>query len=190
MSEPIITTRKDGTQHVSWGPADPTLHRTTPLPSSRPCATEGCTGFVSASRESRYCPEHRRAAHRGKVAAITDEQPLREAQRARWERLWLDAEAAARGAFAAAQGNNLVMNPSTAYFAAAGAMGSAWLKVRDQEFGAWLRLHKDAETDPYTGGARLAAPDGPLDKQRAWVEAFAQVLMLHGIRAYPDFRLG
>jgi hypothetical protein len=159
--------------------------------SDQPCAFPTCPNMRSAGKYdgSRYCPEHRHAAHRAQCRRMAEAEAEREAGRRAWEAVWIDAKTHADAAWERAEVSQLVITPTGGYFAAAGAVGHAWVVVRHIEFGTWLRHHRGAEAG-LAGGASFPAPEGPLARQQAWVNAFASRLQAQGIRAYPDSRLG
>lgn len=79
------------------------------------------------------------------------------------------------------------------YYVDEGVCGFAWVNVKPgtSRFARWLKSHGHARSDSYYGGVTLWVHDygQSMARKAAYAEAFAAVLVEHGVKAYADSRM-
>lgn len=165
------------------------------------CKTEGC-GRETAGK-SRYCAEHRAAAHAAWLSKVRESAAEREARNKAWADLHAEAHAAGMAASEACKPVPMVVQEHEhplddgspvvrSWTVPEGPCGFAWVVIRPGtcSFARWMRANHGADKD-YYGGVSVWCPlnTQSVAIKEAYCEAYAEVLRSRGIKAHAKSRL-
>lgn len=165
------------------------------------CATQGCQGVTSG--ESKYCAEHRKAAHQAWLEKIRQAAEARQTRVAGWESLHAKAHRAGHAAATAlvpepmvVEGHRNQLDDSSPvvkrWIVPDGPCGFAYVTIRpgNCSFALWAKKELHA-FKAYHGGMQFSVRDygQSYDRKSAYATAYAAVLRGEGIRAHAESRL-